>query len=94
MRTFQIVRRLSFDLQSRWLRISAGVEPEGREPNFADLKRFIVNEADVVKSSYANSLNCKSKPGSVFGVNTHYSIPLPQIPLKLLTLMNVNFAVP
>ena len=43
----KIVRRLPFDLQSRWLRISAGVE----------------------KSFYANSLNCKSKPGSVFGVN-------------------------
>ena len=70
----KIVRRLPFDLQSRWLRISAGVEREGREPDFADLKRFIVNEADVVKSSYANSLNFKSKPGSVFGVNTHYTV--------------------
>ena len=70
----KIVRRLPFDLQSQWLRISAGVEREGREPDFADLKRFIVNEADVVKSSYANSLNFKSKPGSVFGVNTHYTV--------------------
>ena len=70
----KIVRRLPFDLQSRWLRISAGVEREGREPDFADLKRFIVNEADVVKSSYANSLNFKLKPGSVFGVNTHYTV--------------------
>ena len=51
----KIVRRLPFDLQSRWLRISAGVEQDAREPDFADLKRFIVKEADVVKS-YANSL--------------------------------------
>ena len=70
---FKIVRQLPFDLLSRWLRISAGVEREGREPDYADLKRFIVNEADVVKS-YANSLNFKSKPGSVFAVNTHYTV--------------------
>ena len=49
------------------------VEQEGREPDFADLKRFIVKEADVVKS-YANSFNFESKPGSVFGVNTHYTV--------------------
>ena len=66
--------RLPFDLQSRWLRIPAGVEQEGREPDFADLKRFIVKEADVLKSSYANSINCKSKAGSVFGVNTDYTV--------------------
>ena len=70
----KIVRRLPFDLQSRWLRISAAVEQEGHEPDFSDLKRFIVKEADVVKSSYANFINCKSKPGSVFEVNTHYIV--------------------
>ena len=73
----KIVRRLPFDLQSRWLRISAGFEQEeqeGREPDFADLKRFIVKEADIVKSSYANSINCKSKPSLVFRVNTHYTV--------------------
>ena len=70
----KIVRRLPLNLQSQWLRISAGVEQDGREPDFTDLKRFIIKKADVVKSSYAYSLNCKSKHGSVFGVNTHYTV--------------------
>ena len=72
----KIVRQLPFNLQSQWLWISAGVEQDGREPDFADLKRFIIKEADihVVKSSYANSFNFKSKHGSVFGVNTYYTV--------------------
>ena len=70
----KIVRRLPFDLQSQWLRISASVEQEGCKPDFTNLKRFIAKEANVVKSSNANSLNCKLKLGLMFGVSIHCTV--------------------
>ena len=57
----KIVRRLPASLQTRWLRFSAAIESEGREPNFVDLKRFVLNEANIVKSSYSTAVGQKSK---------------------------------
>ena len=57
----KIVRRLPASLQTRWLRFSAAIESEGREPNFVDLKRFVLSEANIVKSSYSTAVGQKSK---------------------------------
>ena len=55
---FKIVRRLPFNLQSQWLRISAGVEQHSREPDFADLNLVnIFHLANVGERQFSSSRN-------------------------------------
>ena len=49
----KIVQELRFAMQSQWRRFVSSIERDGHKPNFTDLKRFIVNKADVAKYLYA-----------------------------------------
>ena len=40
-----IIERLPFDLQKRWLRFAAAIESYRREPSFEDLVYFVQGEA-------------------------------------------------
>ena len=70
----KIVQKLPFAMQSQWLRFASSIERDGHEPNFSDLKRFIVNEADVAKSSYTSALCQRSKRSSIPRVVSHSTL--------------------
>ena len=70
----KIVQKLPFAMQSQWLRFASNIERDGHEPNFSDLKRFIVNKADVAKSSYASALCQRSKRSSIPRVVSHSTL--------------------
>ena len=77
-------------MQSQWLRFASSIKLDGHEPNFSDLKRFIVNEADVAKSSYASALCQRSKRSSIPRVVSHSTLVSDQKkrgkPFKMLVL--------
>ena len=70
----KIVQRLPLAMQSQWLRFASSIERDGHEPNFTDLKRFIVNKVDVAKSSYASALYQRSKRDLIPRVVFHSSL--------------------
>ena len=57
----KIINRLPYSMQSRWIRSSAFIERGGRDPSFSDLVKFVKEEAEVVRSSYAAVINSSSK---------------------------------
>ena len=66
----KIVGRLSFSMQSRWLRFAASLEKQDREPSFEDLVGFVKNESEIAKSSYSGVLfKTGKKPG--IKISTH-----------------------
>ena len=66
----KIVGRLSFSMQSRWLRFAASLEKQDREPSFEDLVGFVKNESEIAKSSYSGVLfKTSKKPG--IKISTH-----------------------
>ena len=66
----KIVGRLSFSMQSRWLRFAASLEKQDREPSFEDLVGFVKNESEIAKSSYSGVLfKTGRKPG--IKISTH-----------------------
>ena len=69
----KIINRLPYSTQSRWIRSSAFIERGGRDPSFSDLVKFVKEEAEVVRSSYAAVINSRSKKttnGKIFTTKT------------------------
>ena len=56
-----IIKRLPFSIQSRWLRFAAEIEGRGTDPKFVDLVKFVNQEAEVARSSFAHVVNQKPK---------------------------------
>ena len=66
----KIVGRLSFFMQSRWLRFAAFLKKQDREPSFEDLVGFVKNESEIAKLSYSGVLfKTGKKPG--IKISTH-----------------------
>ena len=57
----KVVKRLQYPLLYRWVLIAAEVEKTGEEPTIVDLEKFIKDDAEIVKSSYARFVAQKPK---------------------------------
>ena len=57
----KVIKRLPYPLQNRWVRIAAEIEKTGEEPTIVDLVKFVKDEAEIVKSSYARLVVQKPK---------------------------------
>ena len=72
----KIINRLPYSTQSRWIRSSVLIERNGHDPSFSDLVKFVKEEAEVVRSSYAAVINSRSKKttngkhGKIFTIKT------------------------
>jgi len=56
-----IVKRLPYALQNRWLRTAAEIEKRGTDAKFKNLVKFIKDEAEIAKSSFASAVNQRNK---------------------------------
>ena len=66
------IKRLLYPLQNRWVLIAAEIEKTG-EPTIVDLVRFVKDEAEIVKLSYARFVAQKPKGLQEICYSCHWS---------------------
>ena len=49
----KVIKRLPYPLQNRWVCMAAEIEKTGKEPKIIDMVKFVKDETEIIKPSYA-----------------------------------------